>query len=177
MKDKINTLLILKNILFLIAVLTLSISSNAQVKTKTAEVIDSPEIAYASLGIEINDKDALSIDQMYNAYEGMKLGDTLTTKMAGKVASVCQMKGCWMTLNLEDGNQVMVKFKDYGFFVPKDISGKEVVINGIAYVEETSVDDQRHIAEDAGKSEGDMAAITAPKKTFVFEADGVLIKQ
>ena len=86
------------------------------------------------------------------------------------------MKGCWMTLNMADGNQVMVKFKDYGFFVPKDIAGKEVIINGKAFVEEVSVGDQKHYAEDAGKSAEEIAAITAPKKTFSFEADGVLIK-
>ena len=81
-----------------------------------------------------------------------------------------------MTLNLKDGQQVMVKFKDYGFFVPKDIAGKEVIVNGKAFVEEVSVEDQRHYAEDAGKTEEEIAAISSPKKTFSFEADGVLIK-
>jgi len=97
--------------------------------------------------------------------------------MVAKVDEVCQSKGCWMKLNLEDGNQVMVKFKDYGFFMPKDIAGKEVIINGIAFVDEMSVEDQRHYAEDAGKSEDEIQAIKSPKKTYSFEADGVLLKQ
>ena len=71
----------------------------------------------------------------------------------------------------------MVKFKDYGFFMPKDIAGKEVIINGKAYVEEVSVDEQRHYAEDAGKTKEEIAKITEPKRTFSFEADGVLIGQ
>ena len=107
----------------------------------------------------------------------MKTGDTVNSKMIAKVEEVCQSKGCWMKLNLEDGKQVMVKFKDYGFFMPKDIAGKEVVINGIAFVDEMSVDDQRHYAKDAGKSAEEIAAITEPKKTYSFEADGVLLKQ
>ena len=62
----------------------------------------------------------------------------------------------------------MVKFKDYGFFMPKDISGKEVILNGKAYVNEVPVDEQRHYAEDAGKSEEEIAAITEPKKDLFF---------
>ena len=81
-----------------------------------------------------------------------------------------------MTLNLENGEEAMVKFKDYGFFMPKDISGKEVILNGKAFVNEVPVDEQRHYAEDAGKSKEEIAAITQPKKTYSFEADGVLIK-
>jgi len=70
-----------------------------------------------------------------------------------------------------------VKFKDYGFFVPKDIDGEEVIINGKAFVNEVSVEEQRHYAKDAGQSEEEIAAITKPKKTYSFEADGVLLKQ
>ena len=107
----------------------------------------------------------------------MNVGDSINSKMIAKVNSVCQAKGCWMTLDLGDEQEVMVKFKDYGFFVPKDISGKEVIINGKAYVKEVSIDVQRHYAEDAGKSLEEIAAITEVKKTFSFEADGVLLKQ
>ena len=166
----------MKNLLSLIVILSLIMSCNGQTK-KINEVPDSNDIAFSSFGMQINDADAVSAKQMSTKYEGLKIGDTLNSKMIAKVDAVCQAKGCWMTLNLEDGNQVMVKFKDYGFFVPKDIAGKEVIVNGIAFVEETSVEDQRHFAEDAGKSAEEIAAITVPKKTFAFEADGVLIKQ
>ena len=71
----------------------------------------------------------------------------------------------------------MVKFKDYGFFMPKNIAGKEVIIDGKAYVSELSVEEQRHYAEDAGKSEEEIAAITEPKRTYSFEANGVLLKE
>jgi hypothetical protein len=82
-----------------------------------------------------------------------------------------------MKVDLENGEQVMVKFKDYGFFMPKDIAGKEVVLNGKAYVNEVPVDEQRHYAEDAGQSAEEIAKITEPKKTFSFVADGVLLKE
>jgi hypothetical protein len=162
--------------LSLALLLMLLVSCKEQTKTNTTEVEDTAAIAYTAVGLQINDADALSSEQMSDNFEGLKVGDTLNTKMVAKVDAVCQAKGCWMTLNLEDGNQVMVKFKDYGFFVPKDIAGKEVIVNGLAFVEEVSVDEQRHYAEDAGKSAEEIAAITTPKKTFSFEADGVLIK-
>lgn len=133
--------------------------------------------SYDSFGKEIIADDALPADRMAEHYKTMKVGDSINSKMIAKVDEVCQSKGCWMKLNLEDGNQVMVKFKDYGFFMPKDIAGKEVIINGKAFVNEVSVDEQRHYAEDAGKSEEEIAAITEVKKTYSFEADGVLLKQ
>jgi len=166
----------MKNLLCFFVSLSLLLSCKGQTKTNTTEITKSDDLAYTSVGMQIDDANALSVDQMSIKYLDMKIGDTLNTKMIAKVDAVCQAKGCWMTLKLDDGNEVMVKFKDYGFFVPKDIAGKEVIVNGIAFVEETSVDDQRHLAKDAGKSEEDIATITAPKKTFAFEADGVLIK-
>lgn len=134
------------------------------------------EISYQSFGNEIIADDALTAQRMAVHYDGMSVGDTINSKMIATVDEVCQAKGCWMKLNLENGEQVMVKFKDYGFFMPKDIAGKEVIVNGIAFIDEMSVDEQQHYAEDSGKSSEEIAAITAPKKTYSFEADGVLLK-
>ena len=53
----------------------------------------------------------------------------------------------------------------------------EVVVNGKAFVTETTVDELRHYAEDAGKSEEEIAAITESKFEYRFLADGVLLKQ
>jgi hypothetical protein len=72
---------------------------------------------------------------------------------------------------------VMVKFKDYGFFMPKNIAGEEVIVEGVAFVEEVSVDEQRHYAEDAGKSPDEIAEITEPKRTLSFISSGVLIPE
>lgn len=101
--------------------------------------------------------------------------DSLQTQLVGEIKEVCQAKGCWMKVQLESNEEVFVRFKDYGFFVPKDGAGKKVVMNGAAFFEEMSVEDQKHYAEDEGASEDELAQITAPKKTLRFEADGVLI--
>ena len=61
--------------------------------------------------------------------------------------------------------------------MPKDIAGREVIVNGKAFVNEVSVEELRHYAEDAGKSEEEIAQITEPEKTYSFLADGVLLKE
>lgn len=102
--------------------------------------------------------------------------DSLQVKVRGTVQSVCQAKGCWMNIN--DGStaaETFVKFKDYGFFMPKEISGREVIMEGYAYQEETSVEELRHYAEDEGKSKEEIEAITEPVTELKFMASGVLL--
>ncbi|ULC58745.1 DUF4920 domain-containing protein [Flaviramulus sp. BrNp1-15] len=162
--------------LLIICVLVLNSCKNKSEETPKA--IDKvEEVTYASFGNEIIADDAIAASSMANHYKTMKVGDSINSKIIAKVNSVCQAKGCWMTLDLEDGNEVMVKFKDYGFFVPKNIAGDEVIINGKAYVSEVSVDEQRHYAEDAGKTPEEIAQITEVKRTYSFLADGVLVKE
>ena len=113
----------------------------------------------------------------WKVYENLNAPDTTTTQLTGRITEVCQAKGCWMKVDLENGKQVFVKFKDYGFFVPLDSADKDVVMNGKAFVEEMSVEEQRHYAEDEGATKEAIAKITKPKKTLRFVADGVLIAQ
>ena len=150
-------------------------SCKKQAKTPDTDTVVAKK-DYVSFGKQIAPDNASIAKLMLPTYTSMKVGDTLTTKMLGTVTEVCQAKGCWMKLQLDADHEVMVRFKDYGFFVPKDIKDKQVIVNGLAFVEELSVEDQRHYAQDAGKSEEELAQITQPKRTYGFEADGVLLK-
>lgn len=122
--------------------------------------------------------------------EGVKKGNVLTTadiavklgdstkanmKVMGEVVLVCQKKGCFMNLAMPNGESIYVNFKDYAFFMPKDIAGKKVVIDGFAQRKTTSVEDLKHYAEDAKKTPEEIAKITQPKNEIVFEAKGVVI--
>ena len=83
-----------------------------------------------------------------------------------------------MDVKMPDGSPMKVKFKDYGFFVPKKgLEGKRAVLQGYATRETLTVEMQRHYAEDAGKSKEEIARITEPKYTMFFLADGVLITE
>jgi len=101
--------------------------------------------------------------------------DKYTGKVSGKVVEVCQEKGCWMKVEKNNGETMMVKFKDYKFFMPKDIVGKEVVLDGEASVKEVPVKQLQHYAKDAGKSEEEIKKIKEPKKELQFVAKGVLV--
>jgi hypothetical protein len=102
--------------------------------------------------------------------------DSVQAKVTGVVQDVCQVKGCWMDVKLSNDTRMKVRFRDYGFFVPKDLNGKEVVFEGTAYQETISVADQQHYLKDAGKSAAEIQAIVKPKKEITFVADGVQLR-
>ncbi len=115
--------------------------------------------------------------QNWKVYEDLAVMDTVDIQLAGEIKEVCQAKGCWMKVTLDNKQEVFVKFKDYGFFVPTNVSTRKVAMNGLAFVEEMSVEEQRHYAKDEGASKEAIMKITKPKKTLRFEADGVIIKK
>ena len=101
-------------------------------------------------GAKITAQGAIGIDQL-----AATLGDSdsMRVKTKGKIVSVCQKKGCWMKVDMGEGKTMRVTFKDYGFFVPKDAAGKEVVLEGKVQKQLTDIETLRHYAEDEGKSE------------------------
>lgn len=124
-------------------------------------------------GVFINEEGAISTEEFLAMIKGK---DSLEVKIAAIATEACQKKGCWMKVETADGETMRIRFKDYGFFVPKNISGKEVIFSGKAYVETVSVEDLKHFAEDGGETEEAIAAITEPETKLTFMADGVLIK-
>jgi len=167
----------MKKILFILALSILATSCKNENKD-AAPATEPQEIAvnYQSFGDKITDDDALPKAQIIEKYNQLKTGDTINVKFTTQVKEVCQKKGCWMKVDLGE-NEAMVRFKDYGFFMPKNIAGKEIIAEGKAYVEEMSVEDQQHYAEDGGATPEEIAAITQPKRTLAFEAHGVLIPE
>jgi hypothetical protein len=101
--------------------------------------------------------------------------DKFSGKVTGKVIEVCLEKGCWMKLEKADGSSLTVKFKDYKFFMPKDIVGKEVVLEGYAMVKEVTAEQQKSLAKESGKSAADIENIKDPKREVQFVASGVLV--
>lgn len=101
--------------------------------------------------------------------------DTYDGKVRGTITGVCAKKGCWMKLKEPNGQDIMVRFKDYKFFMPQDIIGKQVVLEGSAERTITSVAQLRHYAEDAGKSKEEVEKIKEDKVEVEFVATGVLV--
>lgn len=130
--------------------------------------------SFRSFGAPLTVSEVMTPEALIAKAKTMKVGDTIPVKFSSKVNAVCQKKGCWMKVNVGD-KESMVRFKDYAFFMPKDIAGQEAIIEGIAFIEEVSVEDLKHYAEDDGKSAEEIEAITEPKKSLAILSSGVLL--
>jgi len=110
--------------------------------------------------------------------EKLNSNDSINVIMKGKVTGVCQAKGCWMKLTDPTNasqEEMFVQFHDYGFFMPKDLAGHNVIVEGKAYTALTTVEELKHYAEDDKKSEEEIALITEPLVEKKFMATGVVI--
>lgn len=138
-----------------------------------APIADTSSVSAQFFGEKITDEGAISLSELKT-----QMGDKkeMNVKLVGEIESVCQKKGCWMKIKNDAGDIIHVTFKDYGFFMPKDASGRTAIMEGIAKIEETSVADLQEYAKDANKSEQEVAAIKEPKTELTFEAKGVIIK-
>jgi hypothetical protein len=132
----------------------------------------SPEpVTYATFGSEMDAVDAISVAEIWD--DSSLDGQTL--KVKGTIREVCQTRGCWMTLDAGMGQSMRITFKDYAYFVPKNAGGHEAVVEGTVNLEELTVESLRHFAEESGKSEAEIEAITEPQTQLSLIADGVLI--
>jgi len=151
-----------------------SIITNADAESN-AEGAENTGITNPSMfGAEITIEKVTSSEDLMS-----QLAETDTVKdivISGIINSVCKKKGCWMKVNVGLEKDLFVKFLDYEFFMPKDSDGSTAVMQGNAYAETISVDDLKHYAEDDGKSEEEIAAITEPETKYSFMASGVILK-
>jgi hypothetical protein len=88
----------------------------------------------------------------------------------GRISDVCQRKGCWTILR-DGADQVRVRFRDYGFFLPTDSTGAEAFVEGVIRVETLSEKAARHY--EAESRDGDPDAVTGPRREVGVVASGV----
>lgn len=130
-----------------------------------------------------------------DANKGMTFGETITAegaitsdvlvkkldkenkievKVEGEVAQVCAAEGCWLKMKTSTGT-ILVKMKDHKFLVPLSMNTKTIVVKGIAEKKITSIEMQKHYAEDAGKTKEEIEAIKEPKQEIVLQATGIVV--
>jgi len=126
-------------------------------------------------GEKISTDGALSFSDVVRKVQGGN--DFSNVKFTAKVTDVCPKKGCWLKLETPQGEEVMVKMKDYAFFLPVAAKGKQVVIEGEVIMKTTSVAELKHYAEDAKKTQAEIDAIKEPKKEVRVTAKGIVIAQ
>ena len=130
---------------------------------------------YQFFGMEIEDKVTHSYTTVFELAQSGAVENVI---IEGVITQTCAKKGCWMNVKMAEGDTMMVRFKDYGFFVPKEgAEDLRTVMHGVAKMDTISVDLLRHYAEDAGETEDIIMEITEPRFILEFIADGVLIEQ
>jgi len=129
--------------------------------------------SFAYFGDTIETAGALAPEALL---EQLKTSDSISATVEATIDGVCQSKGCWMDLNMGNGQTMTVRFKDYAFFVPMDATGKNAVVSGYVKVDTLSVDWLKHKASDAGKSQAHIDSITEPRVEYSFLANGVAIE-
>mgnify|MGYP003575823628 FL=1 len=153
----------MKKILFALLVLatTSAHAQNDEIKPAAKGVLYGEAITTQGTAVSPADVQAKLVN---NAFEG---------KVTGKVTEVCKSMGCWIKLEKADGTSLMVKSKDHSFFMPQNLVGKTVVIEGTASVKEVTEAKRKHLAEDAGKSKAEIKKIKGSEKEVQFIASGV----
>lgn len=158
-----------KFLLFFVLTAFLFACKNTPSDTATPEVV-------TQFGAPFDTTGMISYTELLNQMDNT---DSIYAKVYGKVEAVCQTKGCWMDILPHDDSPVekelFVQFQDYGFFMPKDLAGSMVAMEGYAYREVTSVEDLKHYAEDEGLPQEEIDAITEPEVQIKFMASGVTI--
>lgn len=122
---------------------------------------------------KISESKAISVEKLENELKNTKKSESVIVK--GLVTDVCEKRGCWLTIKTEDGAPFFVKMKDYAFFVPTALKGKNVVLEGSAEKMITSVEELKHYAKDAKKTKTKIDAIVTPKEEIRFLAAGVKV--
>lgn len=149
-----------------------TISAQAQHK-HTEESKATPSAVKGQVyGDNIPEKKLVSARELEKKLNGE---DPVRMQLKGTVTEVCKARGCWATVDLGDGKVVFVKMKDYGFFLPLDAKGKEVLLSGEAFVETHSVEDLKEKAKYQKRSDAEINAITRPEEELRFTAQGITV--
>jgi hypothetical protein len=137
-------------------------------------------------GEKVTLEESVSLADIYASPEQYKDKEI---RIEGTIKEVCQHKGCW--IKLTDGSkELTVRFKDYGFFVPKDASKSKVIVQGVFTMEPDMHVEHEARAQAEGKdhSEGmehgaegehieleEMHSEKIKKAPFSFTASAVII--
>lgn len=147
----------------------------AACQSELPEPID-PAATYATYGEALTPDGAVPVQAV--VAERAQFVDR-SVKIEGVVSEVCQAKGCWLTLQAEGDNIRINVPRDeenaYVFTVPKDISGRRVVVEGMLTEATLSAETQHHYDEDTGHThEG---AEYHPRTELQMTASGVLVEK
>ena len=129
------------------------------------------------------------LEQVFDALKKDKKLENIVVH--GEISSVCQKKGCWVSLkkmgesekinscsesavSSKAQKEMRVMFAGHSFEVPKDLSG-EVLVRGTVKKKKLSKYQVKHFLKDLGCSKSQIKSIKAPVYKYQMEATGLKI--
>lgn len=125
--------------------------------------------------VKVDVSKAVSVEEMLSDFE--KKEGRVEYTFEAELNEVCSKAGCWVNIDKGDGSTFMVRFKDHFTIPPATAVGTGAYLHGEAFRDTVSVDLLKHFAEDAGKTQEEIDAITEPEFNIGFEADGITLKK
>lgn len=165
--------------MFLMALVISTVMANSKLATETsstdvsAATAETPAVKPMPQGKIYGASDfaapTLKLNQVLKEFDTYK---NQTVTIEGKVAQVCEEKGCW--IKIEDQNiTVRAIMKGHAFSVPKELKNKKVRISGMIEQKELPVNVVRHFMKDEGRPADEIKKVSQPQKVFQFVVDGV----
>lgn len=168
----------MKKVFFMLLTTAVFFASCKESTKQTEDKVVYNQLDYQFFGQEFEFSDNIKDKEfMLEKYQKLKQGDTLEVAFLSDIKQVCQKKGCWMSLSLDEKQESFVKFQDYSFFAPMNASGYRAIVNGKAFVSIIPQDELKHYAKDAGKTQEEIDQITEDKVIYNFLAQGIAIEK
>ena len=144
--------------------------ADAQGKVTSSKKVEDASKAIILRGVKLPvDQKTTSLDAIADQPEKFAGKEVC---VEGSISAVCQAKGCWMTMaGSKVTSRARVTFKEYAFFVPKNVKGKKVKLLGEVKVKMLSDAERKHLAED-----GRVDVSEIPKAELRLVASGVEIR-
>ena len=130
-------------------------------------VIETDE--FEIFGIEMDINESSDTFTLSEAIETNDLESELL--ISAMVNKVCQKKGCFF-IAVDGVLSARITFKDYGFFIPTNSAGKQIVVKGIVTEQILSEEQAIHYAEDAGELADNIAG---DQKEYTIIASSIMI--
>ncbi|MDB5000365.1 MAG: hypothetical protein JWR76_1442 [Mucilaginibacter sp.] len=97
-----------------------------------------------------------------------------TTAIRGTVLTVTKEKGGWFMMDAGAGKTIEAHFANYNVTLPKAITGRTVIIEGVAQ-RQLIADDLQHFAGDTVTGSKQHKVKVNPKQRITFEVRGLMV--
>jgi hypothetical protein len=162
----------MKKLSFLLVIILMISACNQQTEKTTMDKMHS-ETTVSEDGFYGETFDADKAVSSAELVTMLEKENPVAANLRGKIVQSCTHMGCWMDIDLGEGQKVHVTFTDDSFTIPLDAAGMTAIFKGKGSKEEVSAELLKAYAKDEGKTQEEIDAITEPGWEYSFIASGV----